>query len=52
MSVQQPEKSTREKMLQRVARCVVCKCERYEFHGKADGYDTCVCAHTQWGHRK
>ena len=44
--------SAREKMEKRVGKCVVCKCEKYEFSAKLDGYDTCVCDHTQWGHTR
>lgn len=41
----------REKMLKRTEACVVCACEKYEFEGRLDGYDMCVCRHSQWGHK-
>lgn len=27
-----------------------CKCERFEFKARKDGFPTCVCTHTRWAH--
>lgn len=56
MSVKAPEvneervQRAKSNQLLRTGRCVVCQCDRFEFHVRQDGYDTCVCQHTQWGH--
>jgi hypothetical protein len=54
MSAQAPERSrvevARDRRLQRTGRCVACRCEKFELKEQLDGYATCECAHTQWGH--
>lgn len=36
----------------RTGTCIVCKCEAFEAQsGLVDGFVTCVCHHTQWGHK-
>lgn len=41
-----------EKRAARIGKCIVCTCEKFELNEVADGFPTCVCNHTQWGHKK
>jgi hypothetical protein len=54
MSAQAPERSrveiARERCRSRTGRCVACRCEKFELKEVLDGYLTCECKHTQWGH--
>jgi hypothetical protein len=43
--------SSNEKMRLRTEACVACSCEKFEPKGYSDGFPTCECGHTQWGHK-
>lgn len=40
-----------EKSMKRMGACVSCDCVGFAFTRVADGFRTCVCSHTQWGHK-
>lgn len=35
----------------RTGQCLACKCEKWELKEHMDGFPTCECGHTQWGHK-
>lgn len=53
-ATQQTELTVADKRAMRTGKCaaVVCRdeCGAYAYSFKMDGYDHCVCGHTQWAH--